>query len=147
MPQYRVYSMKYTLGFFVFLLLWQYYEVYLPIIMQDCSTGTGSIIRLPGATNYPEDYGWNQLLPNNNNKIRNAWIQRIIPEKYCMHSCDKMWLFFLLLTHWGRDKMAAVSQTTLSNAFSWTKMLEFRLRFHWSLFLRVQLTIIQHWFR
>ena len=33
------------------------------------------------------------------------------------------------LTHWGRDKMAAVSQTTLSNAFSWMKMLEFRLRF------------------
>ena len=43
------------------------------------------------------------------------------------------------LTHWGRDKMAAVSQTTLSNAFSWMKMLEFELRFHWSLFLRVQL--------
>ena len=50
-------------------------------------------------------------------------------------------------THWGRDKMAAVSQTTLSNAFSWMKMLEFRLRFHWNLFLRVQLTIFQHWFR
>ena len=48
------------------------------------------------------------------------------------------------LTHWGRDKMAAVSQTTLSNASSWMKMLEFRLRFHWGLFLRVQLTIFQH---
>ena len=46
-----------------------------------------------------------------------------------------------VLTHWGRDKMAAVSQTTLSNAFSWMKMSEFRLRFHWSFFLRVQLTI------
>ena len=34
-----------------------------------------------------------------------------------------------ILTHWGQDKMAAVSQTTLSNAFSWMKMLEFRLRF------------------
>ena len=54
---------------------------------------------------------------------------------------------FNTLTHWGRDKMAAVSQTTLSNAFSWMKMLEFRLRFHWSLFLRIQLTIIHHWFR
>ena len=51
------------------------------------------------------------------------------------------------LTHWGRDKMDAVSQTTLSKAFSWMKMLEFRLRFHWSFFLRVQLTIVQHWFR
>ena len=38
------------------------------------------------------------------------------------------------LTHWGRGKMAAVSQTTLSNAFSWMKMYEFRLRFHWILF-------------
>ena len=62
----------------------------------------------------------------------------------------KWWPFCLgvnVLTHWGRDKMAAVSQTTLSNAFSGMKMLEFWLRFHWSLFLRVQSTIIQHWFR
>ena len=29
----------------------------------------------------------------------------------------------------------------------WMKMFEFRLKFHWSLFLRVQLTIIQHCFR
>ena len=48
---------------------------------------------------------------------------------------------------WGRDQMDAVSQTTLSNAFSWMKMLEFRLGFHWSLFLKVQLIIFQHWFR
>ena len=52
-----------------------------------------------------------------------------------------------LLTHWGRDKMSAISQTTLSNAFSWLKMLEFRLKFQWSLFPRVQLTIFKHWFR
>ena len=50
------------------------------------------------------------------------------------------------LTHWGRDKMASISQTTLSNVFSWMKMLEFLLKFHRSLFLRVQLTIFQHWF-
>ena len=36
------------------------------------------------------------------------------------------------LTHWGRDKMAAISQTTLSNAFSWMKMLKFWLKFHCS---------------
>ena len=51
------------------------------------------------------------------------------------------------LTHWGRDKMTAISQTILSNAFSWMKMLELRLKFHWSLFPRVQLTIYKHWFR
>ena len=62
----------------------------------------------------------------------------------------KLWHCFfvsLLLTHWGRDKMAAISQTTFSNTFSWLKMYEFRLRFHWSLLLRVQLTIFHHWFR
>ena len=51
------------------------------------------------------------------------------------------------LTHWGWDKMTAIFQTTFSNAFSWIKMYEFRLGFHWSLFLRVQLIIFQHWFR
>ena len=50
-------------------------------------------------------------------------------------------------THRGRGKMAAIFQTTSSNAFSWIKVYEFRLRFHGSLFLRVQLTIFQNWFR
>ena len=39
------------------------------------------------------------------------------------------------------------AQTTISHAFSGMKMYEFRLRFHWSLFLRFELTIFQHWFR
>ena len=43
--------------------------------------------------------------------------------------------------------MDAISQTTFSNALSWMKMFEFRLKFHWNLFPRVQLTIFQHWFR
>ena len=36
------------------------------------------------------------------------------------------WNLFLSvqLTHWGRDKMAAILQTTLSNAISWMKMLD-----------------------
>ena len=38
-------------------------------------------------------------------------------------------------------------QTTFSNAFSGMKLYKFRLRFHWTLFARVQLTIFQHWFR
>ena len=54
---------------------------------------------------------------------------------------------WLKLTYWGRYKMALVFQTTFSNVFFFMKMHEFRLRFHWSLFLRVQLTIFQHWFR
>ena len=39
------------------------------------------------------------------------------------------------LTHWGRNKMAAIFQTTFSNGFPWMKIYEFRLNFHWRLFL------------
>ena len=53
------------------------------------------------------------------------------------------------LTHWGRNKMkiADIFQTILSNAFSRMKMYEFYLKFHWILFLILQLTILQHWVR
>ena len=51
-----------------------------------------------------------------------------------------------LLAHWGLDKMAAFSQTTSLNAFSWIEIYECRIKFHWNLFLR-DLTIFQHWFR
>ena len=40
-----------------------------------------------------------------------------------------------------------ISQPTFSNAFWWMKRFVFWLEFHWSLFLMVQLTIFQHWFR
>ena len=53
----------------------------------------------------------------------------------------------LTLTHWGRDKMAAIFQTTFSNRFSWMEMYEFRFEFHWCSFLGAQLTKFQHWFR
>ena len=53
----------------------------------------------------------------------------------------------LLLTHWGRDKMDAISQMTYSNAFCWMKSSEFRISFHLSVFIRIQLTITQLWFR
>ena len=35
------------------------------------------------------------------------------------------------LTHWGRDNMDAIAQTTFSSAFSWMKRFEFRLKFCW----------------
>ena len=44
-------------------------------------------------------------------------------------------------------KMAAIFQTTFSNAFPWIKTYGIRLKCHWSLFLRVQLTISHNWFR
>ena len=63
----------------------------------------------------------------------------------------------IILVYWGRvillslshlpvDKMAAISKTIFSDAFSWMKSLIFWLKFHWSVFLRVQLIITQNWF-
>ena len=48
------------------------------------------------------------------------------------------------LLHWQMD---TISQTTVWNAFFLMKMYQFWLKFHGSLFLRVQLLIFQHWFR
>ena len=64
-------------------------------------------------------------------------------------SCVTWWLNICSgcpLTHGGWDKMVAIFHTTFWNGFSRTKMYEVRLRFHWSLFPRVQLTIFQYWF-
>ena len=73
----------------------------------------------------------------------------------CLLSCCAMFqpmrtgktYIYVSLTHWGQDKMDAISQTTFWSALSWIKMFESRLKFHWSLILRVQVTIFQHWFR
>ena len=51
------------------------------------------------------------------------------------------------MADWGWDKIDAISQTTFSNGFSWIKMHEFPIKFHWNLFLRFKLTTFQHWFR
>ena len=55
--------------------------------------------------------------------------------------------YITILTHWGRDEIDTIWQTTFLNSFSSMKTYEFWLKFHWSLFVRVQLTIFQHWFR
>ena len=55
---------------------------------------------------------------------------RYLADKHCR-----------ILTHLPLDKMAAISQTIFLNAFSWMNSFVFQVKFHWSLFLRVQLTI------
>ena len=64
-------------------------------------------------------------------------------------ACEISWnrVTLRLLTHSNRDEIDNISQTTFSNVFSSMKMFELRLKFHWSLFLRVQLPIFQHWLR
>ena len=53
----------------------------------------------------------------------------------------------LQMNHLPRDKLAAISQTRNSGAFLWLQNFVFWIKFHWSLFVRVQLTITQRWLR
>ena len=87
------------------------------------------------------------------------WLESFVVElSYCHHkipgtsrACrDCYWHYYtdnLQITHLLLAKMAAISQTTFSKTISWMKSFIFRFEFHWSLFLRVQLTIFRHWFR
>ena len=63
------------------------------------------------------------------------------------HSIQLIYTHDGYLSHWGRDKMENVSQTIFPNVFSSINVIEFWLTFHWSVFLKPQLTIFQHWFR
>ena len=74
----------------------------------------------------------------------------LLKKMQLKRSTSKYWPFRLgptVLTHLTLDKMAAIWQTTFSKAFSWMTSFVFRFKFHWSSFLRVKLTISQHWFR
>ena len=67
--------------------------------------------------------------------------QRSVNRSYVLQSIN---LKECQIKQWGRDKMVAIFQQTFSNAFPGMKMFEFQLRFHWSLFLKVQLTKFCH---
>ena len=87
--------------------------------------------------------------------LSQCWLRSLSPYgitrtewvNVCKHYVFLWSMKWGVLTHWGWDKMTTIFQTTFSIAFSSMKMCEFRLRFHWNLFLSVKLTIFQHWFR
>ena len=74
-------------------------------------------------------------------------IRKTNAVRVAVKQCELLFVGGPQLTHWGRDEIDAISQTTFSKAFFLMKMYWFRLTFHWNLFPRVQLTIFQHWFR
>ena len=110
--------------------LWMYFPIFRRGISKSL-WGTGSRAELPNVIidglHWPEVRRW-----------RIGWV--LIAFNWFGHKLAP-------LTHWGRDKMDAISQTTFSSAFSCMGIFEFRLKFHWSLFLRVHLEIFQHWLR
>ena len=73
--------------------------------------------------------------------------QLFSPDGTIQNKSALMYVIWALTKLQATFRMAAISQTTLSNPFSSMKMFEFRLKFHWSWFPRVQLTIFHHWFR
>ena len=99
--------------------------------------------------------GWSAIATHSIMALRGSYrctlMVESVMEWWHMHEypIQAAWwkIFKVQLTHWGWDKMAAIFQTTFSNAFFWMKMVEFWLKFHWSLFLRVKLTRFQHSFR
>ena len=56
---------------------------------------------------------------------------------YFINTMTNMVVYFL--THWGRDNMADILQTDLSNTWSCVKIITFCFKFHWILFPWVQL--------
>ena len=83
-------------------------------------------------------------------KIERLKCTRLLPGPDCRHCsnltetpwCSESMLLFPL----SLNIMDKILQTIFSNVFSSMKMVEFRLKFHWSWFLRVQFIIFQHWF-
>ena len=81
------------------------------------------------------------------------WISWLMMTQWCKESGHQQSCYgpsspvMFQFTHLPLNKMAAFLQTIFSNAFLWMKSFVFWLKFHWILFLRVQLIISQHWFR
>ena len=83
------------------------------------------------------------------------WIKKIPAKQFQPYrklndtDCVYVWSFSSIqhLAYWGLNKMADILQTIYSSTFSWMKIISFWFKFCWSLFLRVHLTICQHWFR
>ena len=65
----------------------------------------------------------------------------VIPHRTHEHNT---WLHINASTHLPMEKLGAISQKYFPDAFWGTKSHVFWLKFHWSLFLRVRLTITQH---
>ena len=70
-----------------------------------------------------------------------AWQWHVVNQEHCLVArtvCP--------LTHWGREKWPTFPRRHFQMYFLQRKCFNFRFKFHWNLFLRVQLTIFQHWF-
>ena len=107
----------------------------------DCTTQTAQLKILVFLTPLFTNRNW---LIQHRDSVMDMWPHPRKGWNAITHPCLN---FNTDLTHLPLDKMAAISQTIYSDAFSRMKSFIFWLKFHWSLFLRVQMTITKHWFR
>ena len=75
------------------------------------------------------------------------WHKLIIIGRLQRIGIDIVGYFGHDITYWGKDKMAAILETTFSNSFFCVKIFVFCFKFHLKLFLNVQLTISRHLFK
>ena len=92
----------------------------------------------------PHSRTWNNILQASFTINKKHPFIQVHSSCFLVLCCD---LVPVHLTQWGWDKMAAILQTTFSNAFSWMKITISLLEFHWNMFPGVQLSICHHWFR
>ena len=86
-----------------------------------------------------------------NDESHDQYVERMYCKHLFHHGCLDRYMKIppftgRWLTNLPLDKMAPISQTTFSSAFSWMKSFVFWFEFHWILFRSALLTISQHWF-
>ena len=124
--------------------IWKIYEVAIASIWVNWPCYNGNWYNLvPNFSSLPQqliaaDWNWIASRPSSSTKACFCTMRHVARQPF---------LGLFNITHWGRDEMAAIFQTTFSNTFSWMEMCKLRLLFHCSLFPMVRLTIFQHWFR
>ena len=92
------------------------------------------------------DIFWSQRPAKYRKRVRNITIQKtLLTIQKTLLTTDTEHVIKRharkIVMHWSRGRIAAISQTTLSNAFS------LRLRFHCILFPMFELKILQQWVR
>ena len=91
-------------------------------------------------------FSWAQIL--NLAKILKLLSKNALGNIWFNRKFDKQTLVQVKRWHKESTVLNEIFKTIIfSNVFSGMKMHGFRLRFHWSLFLRFQSTIFQNWFR
>ena len=100
-------------------------------------TGTGEFPAQMASNAENVSIWWRHHVSSVNDDLRPIYAQGICyhdkrQQWYSLHLCRRAHLKFLSRSYHIQHIEDAILQMTFSNAFYWTKMYEFRLRFHWS---------------